>query len=110
MSVSKYRTCVRPAILCNDGAGCATSRCGPTDLWHVENGMIVVRSKAEPPTGSTYLLWEGGEPKDFEFKCELKLEGAGANSGVQFRSVKLGEVPTNPRSRWETRGYQADLD
>jgi catechol 2,3-dioxygenase-like lactoylglutathione lyase family enzyme len=83
---------------------------GPTDLWHVENGMIVVRSKADPPTGSTYLLWTGGEPKDFEFKGELKLEGAGANSGVQFRSVKLGEVPGNPRSKWETRGYQADLD
>jgi hypothetical protein len=72
--------------------------------------MIVVRSKADPPTGSTYLLWEGGEPKDFEFKCELKLDGAGANSGVQFRAVKLGEVPGNPRSKWETRGYQADLD
>jgi len=83
---------------------------GPTDLWHVENGMIVVRSKANPATGSTYLLWEGGEPKDFEFKCELKLDGAGANSGVQFRAVKLGEVPGNPRSKWETRGYQADLD
>jgi catechol 2,3-dioxygenase-like lactoylglutathione lyase family enzyme len=83
---------------------------GPTDLWHVENGVIVVRSKADPPTGSTYLSWEGGEPKDFEFKCELKLEGAGANSGVQFRAVKLGEVAGNPRSKWETRGYQADLD
>jgi len=83
---------------------------GPTDLWHVENGMIVVRSKADPPTGSTYLLWERGEPKDFEFKCELKLDGAGANSGVQFRAVKLGEVAGNPRSKWETRGYQADLD
>src|SRR5206468_835634 len=83
---------------------------GPTDLWHVENGTIVVRSKADPPTGPTYLLWEAGEPKDFEFKGELKLEGAGANSGVQFRAVKLGEVPGNPRSKWETRGYQADLD
>ena len=83
---------------------------GPTDLWHVENGLIVVRSKADPPTGSTYLLWEANEPKDFEFKCELKLDGGGANSGVQFRAVKLGEVPGNPRSKWETRGYQADLD
>jgi catechol 2,3-dioxygenase-like lactoylglutathione lyase family enzyme len=83
---------------------------GPADLWHVENGTIVVRSKADPPTGPTYLLWEGGEPKDFEFKGELKLEGAGANGGVQFRSVKLGEVPGSPRSKWETRGYQADLD
>jgi len=83
---------------------------GPADLWHVENGMIVVRAKADPPTGPTYLLWQSSEPKDFEFKCELKLEGAGANSGVQFRAVKLGEVPGNPRSKWETRGYQADLD
>src|SRR3989441_8075545 len=64
---------------------------GPTDLWHVENGMIVVRSKADPPTGPTYLLWEGGEPKDFEFKCELRLEGAGADNGVQIPAVEVGE-------------------
>jgi catechol 2,3-dioxygenase-like lactoylglutathione lyase family enzyme len=83
---------------------------GPTDLWHVENGAIVVRSKLEPPTGPTYLLWLDGEPKDFELKLEVKLDGAGANSGVQFRSVRLGEVAGNPRSTWETRGYQADLD
>src|SRR5206468_1608892 len=83
---------------------------GPTDLWHVEDSTIVVRSKADPPTGSTYLIWKGGEPKDFELLLEVKLEGAGANSGVQFRSTLLGEVPGNPRSKWETRGYQADLD
>ena len=83
---------------------------GPTDLWHVENGTIVVRSKADPPTGPTYLLWQGGEPKDFEFKWEVKLEGAGANSGAQFRATRLGEVAGNSRSKWETRGYQADLD
>lgn len=83
---------------------------GPADLWHVENGAIVVRSKADPPTGPTYLIWEEGQPKDFELKFELKLEGAGANSGVQFRAVRLGEVAGNPRSKWETRGYQADVD
>jgi len=83
---------------------------GQADLWRVENGAIVVRSKADPPTGPTYLLWQGGEPKDFEFKWEVKLEGEGANSGVQFRAVRLGEVAGNPRSKWETRGYQADLD
>jgi len=83
---------------------------GPADLWHVENGAIVARSKAEPPTGPTYLIWEGGQPKDFELKFELKLEGEGANSGVQFRATKLGEVAGNPRSKWETLGYQADVD
>jgi len=83
---------------------------GPRDLWRVEGGAIVVESKADPPTGSTYLIWEGGEPADFEFTWEVKLEGAGANSGVQFRATRLGEVEGNPRSRWETRGYQADID
>src|ERR1041385_642106 len=82
---------------------------GP-DLWRVENGAIVVQQKADPPTGSVYLIWKGGEPKDFEFLGEIKLEGAGANSGVQFRATRLGEVPDNPRSKWETFGYQADLD
>lgn len=83
---------------------------GPTDLWRVENGMIVVESKSNPPTGPTYLLWQGGEPKDFEFKGEVKLDGDGANSGVQFRATMLGEVPGKRMTKWETRGYQADLD
>ena len=69
-----------------------------------------MQSKADPPTGSTYLIWQGGEPKDFEFKFEVKLEGAGANSGTQFRAFLLGEVAGNPKSKWETRGYQADFD
>ena len=83
---------------------------GPTDLWKIEDGAIVVNSKADPPTGSVYLLYTKSEPKDFEFKWEVKLDGAGANSGVMFRAAKLGEVPDRPRSRWETRGYQADFD
>jgi catechol 2,3-dioxygenase-like lactoylglutathione lyase family enzyme len=83
---------------------------GPTELWHVENGVIVVRSKADPQTPPTYLIWQGGEPKDFEFTFEVKLEGAGANSGTQFRATLLGEVAGNRMSKWETRGYQADID
>ena len=83
---------------------------GPKDLWHVEDGSIVVRSKADPPTGSVYLIWQGGQPKDFEMKTHIKLEGQGANSGIQFRASLLGEVPSgNPRTKWETRGYQFDI-
>ncbi|MCC7043081.1 MAG: DUF1080 domain-containing protein, partial [Acidobacteria bacterium] len=59
---------------------------GPRDLWRVEDGAIVVQSVAEPPTGPAYLIWEGGEPANFEFSWDLKLEGNGANSGVQFRA------------------------
>ena len=83
---------------------------GPPDLWRVENGAIVVQSKAEPPTGPVYLLWQGGEPKNFELKAEVKLDGEGANSGIQFRAFRLGEEAGRPRSKWETRGYQADFD
>jgi len=82
---------------------------GP-DLWKVEDGAIVVNSKADPPTGSVYLLYTASQPKDFEFKFEVKLDGAGANSGVQFRATRLGEVDGRPMSKWETRGYQADFD
>jgi|SRR5436190_22878458 len=33
------------------------------------------------------LLWKGGEPKNFELKLEIKLEGPGLNSGIQYRST-----------------------
>ena len=64
----------------------------------------------DPPTGSVYLLYTASQPKDFEFKFEVKLDGAGANSGVQFRATRLGEVEGRAMSKWETRGYQADFD
>jgi hypothetical protein len=53
---------------------------GPTDVWTVANGMIVASSTAANPTGSTYLIWTGGEPANFEFKAEMKLEGEGSNN------------------------------
>jgi hypothetical protein len=83
---------------------------GPTDVWRVENGAIVGRSTAANPTGTTYLIWDGGQPGDFEFRAEIKLDGPGSNSGIQFRATKLGEMPDKKYSRWELRGYQADFD
>lgn len=85
---------------------------GP-DLWRVEDGAITVSKKAD--TGSVYLLYTASEPKDFEFKFDVKLEGqgpnsGGPNSGVQFRATRLSVLPDRPNSRWETRGYQADFD
>src|SRR4051794_25796179 len=41
---------------------------GPTDVWRVENGELVAQSTAANPTGTTYLIWEGGQPGNFEFK------------------------------------------
>jgi hypothetical protein len=59
---------------------------GNLQIWHVENGAIVAESTCEKPTGTTYLIWQGGQPGDFELKAELRGEGAGINSGVQYRS------------------------
>jgi hypothetical protein len=59
---------------------------GNTSIWHVESGTIVAESTCEKPTGTTYLIWQGGQPGDFEIKAELRGEGAGINSGIQYRS------------------------
>jgi hypothetical protein len=53
--------------------------------WKVENGAIVIESTCEKPTGTIYLVWQGGELSDFELKMEMKGEG-NINSGVQYRS------------------------
>jgi len=82
---------------------------GPTDIWRAENGQIIAHSSATNPS-STYLIWQGGEPGDFELKVELRLENPGSNSGIQFRATKLGELAGRQYSRWELRGYQADFD
>ncbi len=83
---------------------------GPMDFWRVEDGAIVATDSAS--FRSMYLYWagdDGGDLGDFEFKTEIKLEGEGANSGVQFRAQLLGKTEKE-NSEWESFGYQADLD
>ncbi|HET9217203.1 MAG TPA: DUF1080 domain-containing protein [Terriglobia bacterium] len=74
---------------------------GNLDVWRLEGGAIVGTST----TGTTYLIWKGGEPANFELKAEMKLEGAGLNSGIQYRSAKTGQTGAAA-----LRGYQADFD
>jgi hypothetical protein len=59
--------------------------------WTVEDGAIVIESTCEKPTGTVYLVWQGGEAADFEFKMEMKGTG-NINSGVQYRSWILPPV------------------
>jgi hypothetical protein len=73
---------------------------GPTDVWRTEAGEIVARSTAANPTGTTYLIWGDGQPGNFEFKAEIKLDGQGSNSGIQFRATKLGRVADKKYSKW----------
>jgi hypothetical protein len=107
---------------------------GPSDIWHVEDGAIVGVSTPEHPAGSTNIIWRGGEPANFELKLEMKLEGEGANGGVQYRSSNIAvHPPMDPQrmaqltdaqkqqmqgrmalfqkyAKWGMKGYQADFD
>ena len=78
---------------------------GEPGYWRVENGTIIGETTPERPLKvNTFLVWQGGTVKDFEFKAEFRLSPA-ANSGIQYRSVILPEV-----SKWAMKGYQADMD
>jgi hypothetical protein len=104
---------------------------GDPDVWHVEEGAIVGESSPEHPSGTTNILWRGGEPANFELKLEMKLEGSGANGGVQYRSLsvpprlepppadlapelrtrRLNELElAKKHAKWNLSGYQADFD
>jgi 3-keto-disaccharide hydrolase len=78
---------------------------GNLQIWHLESGAIVGISTPEKPAGTAYLIWKGGEPANFELKAEMKLEGAGLNSGIQYRSARTGQTGAA-----SLRGYQADSD
>lgn len=69
---------------------------GSPDLWSVENGEIVGLSCPDKPAGTTFLIYKGSEPADFELKMELKLELGSGNSGVQYRSTQAQPNMTFP--------------
>ncbi|HEY3324764.1 MAG TPA: DUF1080 domain-containing protein [Planctomycetota bacterium] len=75
---------------------------GNAKLWSVQDGAIVGETtKENPAKGNTFLIWRGGEVKDFELRCSFKLEGNN-NSGVQYRSKDLGNFVMG--------GYQCDIN
>jgi len=92
---------------------------GNPDVWKVADGVIVGERPAPPsgavpsPSRQTFLVWQGGEPADFELKLEIKLEGPSADSGIQYRSFiaplgagRAGAPPPDPReAKWNLAGY-----
>ena len=76
---------------------------GDERFWSVEEDAIVGRSTTEVPCEETnYLSFTGAEYRDFDLTFDFFIEGEGANSGLQFRSVQ--------RDDFQVEGYQADLD
>lgn len=75
---------------------------GSDSLWSVSNGTIVGQtSNDDPIKANTFLIWQGGEVGDFEFRCKVRVEGN--NSGVQYRSQLVDQQSL------ALKGYQADL-
>ena len=77
---------------------------GDSIHWRVEDSSLV--GEITPSTTiekNTFMIWQGGQPKDFELKLDFKITENG-NSGINYRSEMFEEVP------FALKGYQADID
>lgn len=77
---------------------------GDTSLWRAENGSLVGEiTPGNSLENNSFIIWQGGEPADFEFKAGFRISESG-NSGVNYRSELLEDIPN------ALKGYQADID
>ena len=77
---------------------------GDPVYWRVEDGAMV--GEIIPSTvikRNTFIIWRGGQPKDFELKVDYKVT-PGGNSGINYRSEELTDA------RYSLKGYQSDID
>ena len=77
---------------------------GDPVYWSVKEGAIT--GEITPETllkANTFLIYQGGQPGDFELKAEFKISESG-NSGINYRSEMVEDVP------FALKGYQADID
>ena len=80
---------------------------GDPQFWSVQDGAIVGRSTPKNRCTRTTYLHHDEQFEDFELVFEIKLEGDGANSGMQYRSTPRGK---DFGDGFDLSGYQADLD
>ena len=75
---------------------------GEPGRWRVEDGHIIGQwSEGDRPKENTFLIWQGGEPADFEVRFRFKFDSERGNSGIQIRSQRLHDHVV--------RGYQPDI-
>jgi hypothetical protein len=82
---------------------------GDKNFWSVRDGALTGQTTAAKPVeANTFLVWQGGEPANFELRLKFRLtaqnEKNWANSGVQYRS-KLVDA-----AKFVVGGYQVDID
>jgi hypothetical protein len=61
----------------------------------VKDSAIHIDTACGHPTGTTYIIWQGGEAADFILKYDMKGT-INVNGGMQFRSF-LTEDPNTPK-------------
>ena len=80
---------------------------GDPRLWSVVDGAIRGQTTKENPTyGNTFLIWQGGQPKNFVLKTKWRYQNG--NSGVQYRS-KIRPAGKNAKNKWGMSGYQMEV-
>ena len=80
---------------------------GDTRLWSVRGGAIHGETTKEvPANGNTFLIWKGGETKDFELRLSFRCSATN-NSGIQYRSKHI--TGDKVRNKWIVRGYQHEI-
>lgn len=82
---------------------------GDPSFWSVIDGTITGQTTTERPAkGNTFLIWQGGDVKNFELRAEFRLvpnnDKNFANSGIQYRSKVVDP------DKWVVGGYQGDMD
>jgi hypothetical protein len=79
---------------------------GDNAFWSVRNGILTGEETAATSPllkANTFLIWQGGNPADFELTAEYRITEEG-NSGIQYRSELVESVPNG------LSGYQMDID
>ncbi len=81
---------------------------GDSRLWSVKDGVIHGETTpANATKGNTFLIWKGGETKDFELRLSFRCN-ASNNSGIQYRSTRIDAKP-GETNQWRLRGYQHEI-
>ena len=77
---------------------------GNTKFWTVKDAAITGQTtEADVQKGKmTYLIWKGGEVKDFELRLSFRFQGEQVNTGISYRGKNIGN--------WVVTGYQADIE
>lgn len=72
--------------------------------WSVKDGIMV--GVVTPETilkRNSFIIWQGGQPTDFDLKMEYRVSAKG-NSGINYRSLDIDSVTH------ALTGYQLDID